>query len=125
MSSSGPFHEGYNDYKGTKRGQAKYPLEDLQTKEHEGEMVKAALQRAEEERRRAASQSRFDGLRVLLFKYDYRAFPPQDHMRLPGQLSGSGLIGCRQVEKTTLAKLLASSRSPDAVHLDIELPSGG
>ncbi len=34
-----------------------------------------------------------------------------------------GLIGCRQVGKTTLAKVLASSFSPDAVYLDLELPS--
>ncbi len=34
-----------------------------------------------------------------------------------------GLIGCRQVGKTTLAKALASSRRPGAVYLDLELPS--
>lgn len=34
-----------------------------------------------------------------------------------------GLIGCRQVGKTTLAKVLASSFRPDAVYLDLELPS--
>ncbi len=34
-----------------------------------------------------------------------------------------GLIGFRQIGKTTLAKVLASSFRPDAVYLDLELPS--
>ncbi len=34
-----------------------------------------------------------------------------------------GLIGCRQVGKTTLARVLTSSLHKDAIYLDLELPS--